>query len=58
MLHRLGDDPFDEQMQLTQQRYVVSTEAAARSLAENNLGLPIDHTHQRTAPAPARHAAR
>ena len=42
MLHRLGDDPFDEQMQLSQLRYLVTSEAAARSLAENYVGLPID----------------
>jgi len=42
-LHRLGDDPFDEQMQLSQLRYLVSSEAAARSLAENYVGLPLDH---------------
>ena len=41
-LHRLGDDPFDQQMQLSQLRYLVSSEAAARSLAENYVGLPID----------------
>jgi p-hydroxybenzoate 3-monooxygenase len=41
MLHRLSDDPFDEQMQLSQLRYLVSSEPAARSLAENYVGLPI-----------------
>jgi p-hydroxybenzoate 3-monooxygenase len=48
MLHRLGADPFDEQMQLSQLRYLVSSEAAARSLAENYVGLPIE----RCAPTP------
>ena len=38
MLHRHGDD-FDEQLQLSQLRYVVGSEAAARSLAENYVGL-------------------
>jgi p-hydroxybenzoate 3-monooxygenase len=38
MLHRHGDE-FDEQLQLSQLRYVVSSEAAARSLAENYVGL-------------------
>jgi p-hydroxybenzoate 3-monooxygenase len=42
-LHRLGDDPFDEQIQLSQLRYLISSEAAARSLAENYVGLPIEH---------------
>ncbi len=58
MLHRLGDDPFDEQMQLSQLRYLVSSEAAARSLAENYVGLPIDHSNPRAAAAPARDAVR
>ena len=52
MLHRLGDDPFDEQMQLSQLRYLVSSEAAARSLAENYVGLPIERR------APATHVRR
>ena len=40
MLHRLpGDDPFDAKLQLSQLRYVVSSETAARSLAENYVGL-------------------
>jgi p-hydroxybenzoate 3-monooxygenase len=38
MLHRHGDE-FDEQLQLSQLRYVVSSPAAARSLAENYVGL-------------------
>ena len=39
MLHRLGDDPFEEQLQLSQLRYVTSSTAAATSLAENYVGL-------------------
>jgi p-hydroxybenzoate 3-monooxygenase len=40
MLHRLdGDDPFDIKLQLSLLRYVTSSEAAARSLAENYVGL-------------------
>jgi p-hydroxybenzoate 3-monooxygenase len=40
MLHRLpGGDPFDLQLQLSQLRYVTTSEAAARSLAENYVGL-------------------
>jgi p-hydroxybenzoate 3-monooxygenase len=39
MLHTRPDgDPFDEQLQLSQLRYVASSEAAARSLAENYVG--------------------
>jgi p-hydroxybenzoate 3-monooxygenase len=40
MLHRLpGGDPFDEKLQLSQLRYVTTSEAAARSLAENYTGI-------------------
>ena len=39
MLHAFGADQFDEHMQLSQLRYVVSSEAAARTLAENYVGL-------------------
>jgi len=40
MLHRLpGDDPFDLKLQLSQLRYVATSEAAARSLAENYVGF-------------------
>ncbi len=42
MLHRLpGDDPFDAKLQLSQLRYVVTSETAARSLAENYVGLEV-----------------
>jgi p-hydroxybenzoate 3-monooxygenase len=42
MLHRYpGDDPFRDRLQLARLRYVVSSEAAARSLAENYVGLPF-----------------
>jgi p-hydroxybenzoate 3-monooxygenase len=40
MLHRLpGDDPFDLELQLAQLRYVVSSAAAATTLAENYVGI-------------------
>jgi p-hydroxybenzoate 3-monooxygenase len=40
MLHQLeGGDAFDEQLQLSQLRYVTSSEPAATSLAENYVGL-------------------
>ena len=42
MLHKLpGDDLFDVRLQLSQLRYVTSSEAAARSLAENYVGLEL-----------------
>ena len=39
MLHRVGDDPFDLQLQLSQLRYITTSRAAATSLAENYVGL-------------------
>ncbi|MGY1812524.1 4-hydroxybenzoate 3-monooxygenase [Blastococcus sp. SYSU D00820] len=41
MLHTSGDD-FDAQLQLSQLQRVCSSEAAARELAENYTGLPIE----------------
>jgi p-hydroxybenzoate 3-monooxygenase len=42
MLHRLpGDDPFDLELQRSQLRYVTTSEVAARSLAENYVGLEV-----------------
>ena len=40
MLHTSGD-PFDEQLQLSQLRWVVGSDAGAQGLAENYAGLPI-----------------
>ncbi|HEY0814614.1 MAG TPA: 4-hydroxybenzoate 3-monooxygenase [Pseudonocardia sp.] len=40
MLHT-GTDPFDQQLQLAQLRWVTSSEAGATGLAENYAGLPI-----------------
>ncbi len=40
MLHTSGD-PFDQQLQLSQLRWVTSSEAGATGLAENYAGLPI-----------------
>jgi p-hydroxybenzoate 3-monooxygenase len=39
MLHRLGDDPYQERLQLAQLNYLVTSPAAGRSLAENYVGL-------------------
>jgi p-hydroxybenzoate 3-monooxygenase len=39
MLHKSGEDPFEQRLQLSQLRYVTSSEAAATSLAENYVGL-------------------
>lgn len=47
MLHPAGGpgpvDPFDAELQLSQLRYVTSSTAAATTLAENYVGLPIDY---------------
>ena len=41
MLHRFaGDDAYQERLQLSQLRYVVTSRAYATSLAENYVGLP------------------
>ena len=40
MLHITGD-PFDEQLQLSQLRWVATSDAGAQGLAENYAGLPI-----------------
>jgi p-hydroxybenzoate 3-monooxygenase len=42
MLHDLGGGPFQQQLQLARLDYVARSEAAARSLAENYVGLPAE----------------
>jgi p-hydroxybenzoate 3-monooxygenase len=43
MLHRFpGNDPFQHQLQLSQLQYVASSRAAATTLAENYVGLPME----------------
>ena len=42
MLHDLGDGPFQRQLQLARLEYIGRSEAAARSLAENYVGLPAE----------------
>jgi p-hydroxybenzoate 3-monooxygenase len=43
MLHRVaGDDAFQQRLQRSQLEYVVRSRAAAESLAENYVGLPLD----------------
>jgi len=41
MLHRLSDDPFQYQLQLSELALVTGNVSAARSLAENYVGLPF-----------------
>ncbi|MBV9680209.1 MAG: hypothetical protein JO046_00340, partial [Solirubrobacterales bacterium] len=40
MLHDLGGGPFQGRLQLARLEYLGRSEAAARSLAENYVGLP------------------
>jgi p-hydroxybenzoate 3-monooxygenase len=40
LLHDLGDGPFRRRLQLSRLEYVERSQAAARSLAENYVGLP------------------
>ena len=56
MLHRPPEgDPFEERLQLAQLGYVTSSDAAATSLAENYVGLPLELTS--AAGEAARHRA-
>jgi p-hydroxybenzoate 3-monooxygenase len=41
MLHHHADDPFMDRLGLSNLRYVLSSEAAARTLAENYVGLQV-----------------
>ena len=40
MLHDLYGGPFQQRLQLARLDYIARSEAAARSLAENYVGLP------------------
>jgi p-hydroxybenzoate 3-monooxygenase len=42
MLHDLGGGPFQRRLQLARLEYVARSEAAAKSLAENYVGLPAE----------------
>jgi p-hydroxybenzoate 3-monooxygenase len=45
MLHRFPNDhPFDRRRQLAELDYVTTSRAAAQTLAENYVGLPMDDT--------------
>ena len=44
LLHRFEDEtPFDHRRQLAELEYIVTSRAAAQSLAENYVGLPLAH---------------
>jgi p-hydroxybenzoate 3-monooxygenase len=42
LLHDLGGGPFQQRLQLARLDYLSRSEAAARSLAENYVGLPAE----------------
>ena len=45
MLHKFPDaNPFDARRQLAELDYVTSSQTAARTLAENYVGLPMEFT--------------
>ena len=49
MMHRFPDaSPFDHRRQLAELDYVTSSKAAAKSLAENYVGLPMESIDQWT----------
>ncbi len=51
MLHRFHDeDDFRYRLQLAELDYVTSSRAASTSLAENYVGLPMEHAHEIPAP--------
>jgi p-hydroxybenzoate 3-monooxygenase len=41
MLHRFGDDRYQHKLQISELRYVTASTAAATTLAENYVGLPL-----------------
>jgi p-hydroxybenzoate 3-monooxygenase len=41
MLHRFGDDRYQHKLQISELQYVTSSTAAATTLAENYVGLPL-----------------
>ena len=43
MLHRMTDEPFEAKLQESQLEYVVRSRAAATTLAENYVGLELEH---------------
>jgi p-hydroxybenzoate 3-monooxygenase len=55
MLHRPPDgDPFTHRMQLSQLRYLTESRAAATSLAENYVGLPLPPRRGAPTPSPTK----
>jgi p-hydroxybenzoate 3-monooxygenase len=42
LMHNLGGGPFERRLQLARLEYIERSEAAARSLAENYVGLPAE----------------
>ena len=54
MLHRFPGDAFQQKLQRSQLDYVVSSQAAATSLAENYVGLPFGQGIPSTTRLPGR----
>jgi p-hydroxybenzoate 3-monooxygenase len=42
MLHKFGDDPFAQRMQLAELEYYTGSEAGLTTIAENYVGLPYE----------------
>jgi p-hydroxybenzoate 3-monooxygenase len=40
LLHNLGEGEFQQRLQLARLQYIARSEAAARSVAENYVGMP------------------
>ena len=45
LLHKFGDDPFTQRIQLADLDYFTNSEAGRRTIAENYVGLPYEQVH-------------
>ena len=45
LLHKFGDDPFTQRIQLADLDYFTNSEAGRRTIAENYVGLPYEKVH-------------
>jgi p-hydroxybenzoate 3-monooxygenase len=45
LLHKFGDDPFTQRIQLADLDYFTDSEAGRRTIAENYVGLPYEQVH-------------
>jgi len=44
LMHRFGDDPLDNRLQVAELDYLAGSQAAQTAMAENYVGLPFDET--------------